>query len=142
MNKKVKKYKIIAKEEYSKNTEVFSPALNTVVNFNSKGFKHLFYKPKETRDFDSIKARTESLSLAAALISLSTTFQEYEVITTNEKVIVAWGIIAIIQNKKIKVVLQKEGNGNIYFLSVIPKWNTSPKRDSKLETSLSKKPPI
>jgi hypothetical protein len=49
------------------------------------------------------------------------------------KTIYFWGIIAIINNQKIKVVLRKvEGTDQIHFWSVIPDWVTSPTRDVKL----------
>jgi hypothetical protein len=48
------------------------------------------------------------------------------------KIIIFWGIIAIINKRKIKIVLKKIGNGQINFWSVIPAWKTSHYRDIKL----------
>jgi hypothetical protein len=112
----------------------FCPALKEKIHFNSEGFNHLIYKNKKEgeRDKNSQLLRFKLLSLAKNLIELSTTHQEYEEIFENEKVMLFWGIIAIIEKRKIKVVLKKVGNGQIVFWSVIPAWKTSNYRDIKL----------
>ncbi len=112
---------------------VFSPLFNEKVHFNSEGFNHIIYKNKrEQRDRGSQILRFKLLVLTKYLIELSTTHQEYEEITDKGKPILFWGIIAIINKRKIKVVLKKTGNGQIIFWSVIPAWNTSRYRDIKL----------
>jgi hypothetical protein len=45
---------------------------------------------------------------------------------------VYWGLIAIIDGRKIKVILRRVGNGEIHFWSVIPAWVTNKTRDGKL----------
>ncbi len=74
---------------------------------------------------------------------MTTTFQEYES-TTKEftvkkykrkvsviKQVQYWGLIAIIKDRKIKVILRKIGNGEVHFWSVIPAWVTNKTRDGK-----------
>ena len=51
--------------------------------------------------------------------------------TLKTKTISYWGLIAIIENKKIKVILRKIGNGHLHFWSIIPYYSTSPQRDGK-----------
>ena len=66
---------------------------------------------------------------AAKLIARATTYQEFDV--EQKKNITYWGLIAIIDGQKIKVVLRKIGNGNVHFWSVFPQWITSKRRDEK-----------
>ncbi len=72
------------------------------------------------------------LPLVIDLTKLSTTYQEYEEVmrevgiqrygkyTREMRLVRYWGIIAIINNRKVKVVLRKIGNGQIIYWSVIP----------------------
>jgi abortive infection bacteriophage resistance protein len=93
------------------------------------------------------------LPLAEKLIKISTTYQEFEEsireLSTkqNKKKIRKslsvkyWGIIAIINNRKIKVILRKIGNnGDVHFWSVIPSWVTHKYRDTKLFSMMKGNP--
>lgn len=119
---------------YYKSIEyVFSPFLNEKVHFNSEGFNHLIYKNRrEERDRSSQLLRFKLLFLAQHLVNLSTTHQEFEQVFDADKSTLFWGIIAIIEKRKIKVILKKVGNGQINFWSVIPAWKTSKYRDIKI----------
>jgi len=45
-----------------------------------------------------------------------------------------WGIIAIIEGRKIKVIIRKIGdNGALHFWSVVPAWTTNRYRDIERE---------
>lgn len=120
------------------------PALGLVVSFSSHGFNHLIYRKGRTeRDRVSQIMRFKLLTKAYRLIRLTTTIQEYEdslkefrIKKHKEKISVTkqvqyWGLIAIIDDRKIKVILRKIGNGNLHFWSVIPAWITSKTRDGK-----------
>ncbi len=85
------------------------------------------------RDRGSQIMRFNLLSRAIKLISITTTFQEYELLQfsqtaysqkMNGLLIHYWGIIAIIDDRKI----EKEP---LHFWSVISSWKTSKKRDQK-----------
>lgn len=120
------------------------PALVVPVLFSSHGFNHLIYRKGRTeRDRASQIMRFKLFSRAYDLISMTTTFQEYES-TTKEftvkkykrkvsviKQVQYWGLIAIINDRKIKVILRKIGNGEVHFWSVIPAWVTNKTRDGK-----------
>jgi hypothetical protein len=134
-----------AKQYYSTLIPLNSPALNMLVSFSSKGFNHILYrKDRNERDRDSQILRFKLLSRSYELVGLSTTFQEYEeemkdfwVVKGSQKVLVSkqvkyWGLIAIIRERKIKVILRKIGNGNVHFWSIIPAWTTNKSRDAKL----------
>ncbi len=131
-----------AESYYSKLQPLECPALRETVFFSSHGFNHLIYKKERTeRDSVSQITRFRLLSLAVRLISLTTTFQEYEGSMKHfwskmykekkllSKEVQYWGLIAIIDRKKIKVILRKVGAGYLHFWSVIPAWVTSKKRD-------------
>lgn len=48
-----------------------------------------------------------------------------------------WEIIAIIDNRKIKVIIRKIGdNGSLHFWSVVPAWTTNKYRDLKFFTAM------
>lgn len=101
------------------------------------------------RDESSQILRFKLLSLAKKLIGLSTTYQEFE--ESSKEILIKrykkkikemrlvkyWGIIAIIDGQKIKVILRKIGdNGSLHFWSVIPAWTTNKYRDAKFFTTM------
>ena len=133
---------------------VFSPALNEQVYFTAEGFNHLIFKAmRREREKPSQIIRFKMLSRAAKLIELSTTYQEYEE-TVREfemksykkrvrksKPVKYWGIIAIIDGRKIKVIVRKIGdNGRPHFWSVIPAWTTNKYRDAKFISTMKGNP--
>lgn len=147
--------KDLAKEKYCKFSELFCPALNEKISFNSIGFNHIIYKKGGTeRDRLSQIMRFKLLDRAYDLISLTTTYQEYEkskaefVIKKNKSKIKAtkeieyWGLIAILKHRKIKVILRKVGNGSIHFWSIIPGWTTNKMRDDKLIKNMKGDPEL
>jgi hypothetical protein len=96
--------------------------------------------------------RLKMLPRAIKIIGLSTTIQEYEEIikvfsikrkkkrTQESKRVQYWGIIAIIEDRKIKVILRKIGNGQLHFWSVIPAWTTNKYRDIKFISMMKGQP--
>ncbi len=142
-----------AQHLYNNLTEVVCPALNVSVSFSSHGFNHLIYrKGRSERDPASQIMRFKLLVRAYELIGLTTTFQEYEDslkefrIKRHKKKIETtkqaqyWGLIAIIDDRKIKVILRKIGNGNLHFWSVIPAWITNKSRDAKFIKTMKGNP--
>lgn len=141
MNSNSIDYKIF----YKSLKPIYCEAVHDFVSFNSNGYNHIKYKRDGTwRTKDHQKQRLELLPIAIKLIGLTTTFQEFEKAIKNKVVkienieksydnkITYWGIIAIIDNRKIKVVLRRIGHSKIHFWSIIPSWNTSKKRDENL----------
>lgn len=143
-----------ANQYYNKINKVYSPIFKENIIFNAKGFNHIIYKTARTeRERSSQILRFKLLPLAYKLIKISTTFQEFEE-TIKEfnikkhkkkikmsKPVRYWGIIAIINHRKIKVILRKIGeNGQINFWSVVPDWTTNKYRDIKFVTTMKGKP--
>ena len=130
---------------YKKLQPINAPSLDQLVHFTAEAFEHTKYKrARAERDRSSQIMRLKMLPRAITLIGLSTTIQEYEEISKvvsvkrkkkrvqESKQIQYWGLIAIIENRKIKVILRKIGNGQLHFWSVIPAWTTNKLRDAKL----------
>ncbi len=132
---------------------IYSPALKQTIHFTSEGFGHITYKrARAERDKTSQIMRFKLLPRAITLIELSTTFQEYEEtlkqceIKRNKKrvnvtkQIQYWGLIAIIKERKIKVIIRKIGNGQPHFWSIVPAWTTNKYRDMKLLSTMKGNP--
>ena len=139
---------------YKNINSIFSPAMQTRVVFSAEGFNHIIFKSaRKERERSSQILRFKLLPLAVKLISLSTTYQEYEEsfseITIKRrkgkikviKIVKYWGIIAIIDGQKIKVILRKlSDQGLINFWSIIPAWTTNKYRDIKFYTAMKGDP--
>ena len=133
---------------------IHSPALNEIVYFTAEGFNHLVYKgASRERERSTQIMRFKLLARAAKLVERSTTYQEYEetikqfeVKSHKKKIwkpkpVKYWGIIAIIDGRKIKVILRKIGdNGRLHFWSIVPAWTTNKYRDLKFATTMKGNP--
>lgn len=124
-----------AQKLYGSFKKVYCPALGGDVNFTSEGFNHLIYeRAKKERDKRTQILRFDMLEKARSIIEISTTYQEFEENMEyqrvnrhgkfiNENIIVrCWGLVAIINKFRVKVVIIKNGNGKMEFQSVIPAW--------------------
>lgn len=149
------KLKENARNDYNKLPEIICPALKLQVSFNGQGFNHIIFKNhRNERDKISQIMRFKLMKKAYYLIGVTTTIQEYESINKiftvkkyKEKKIVNkevfyYGFIAIIDDRKIKVILRKIGNGNLHFWSVIPSWTTNKKRDQKIIRNMKGDPEV
>lgn len=138
---------------YAATRPVLSPALNEVVSFTAEGFNHLMFKgPRRERDRLSQITRFKLVPRATRLIAHANTFQEFEEtikefeVKTRKKrerkskPVRYWGIIAIFEGRKIKVIIRKVGNGNPHFWSVIPAWTTNKYRDAKFVSTMKGNP--
>jgi len=134
--------------------KIKSPVFEQDVYFTAEGFNHIvFTDSRSERERPSQILRFKLLPLAVKLIKISTTHQEFEE-TLKEfnvksykktikkiKSVKYWGIIAIIEGRKIKVILRKVGeNGNIHFWSIVPAWVTNKYRDIKLFSTMKGNP--
>jgi len=143
-----------AQDIYSNIDSVFSPIFNEKITFSAEGFSHIIFKNNNSiREESSQFLRFKLLPLAKKLIGISTTYQEFEE-TIKEfdikkykkkikenRLVKYWGIIAIIDGQKIKVIIRKIGNnGSLHFWSVIPAWVTNKYRDTKFYTTMHGNP--
>lgn len=133
---------------------VFSPVFNQKIHFTAEGFNHIIFKHAHSeRERPSQILRFKLLALAVKLVKISTTYQEFEetikefeIKCYKKKVkksmaVTYWGIIAIIDGRKIKVILRKVGeNGGMHFWSVVPAWTTNKYRDTRFFTTMKGDP--
>ena len=124
------------------------------MHFNASGFNHIIFKSSRTeRERSSQIARFKLLPRAVKLVAVSTTYQEYEEIFKEFEVksykkklrklkpVKYWGIIAILDGRKIKVILRKIGdNGTLHFWSIVPAWVTNKYRDTKFFSTMKGNP--
>lgn len=150
------KLKVDSQKFYTEIRGVQSPALYQYVYFNSEGFNHIIYKKaRSEREKSSQMLRFKLLPLAKKLIEKSTTYQEFEetikefeVKTFKKRMMKSkpvkyWGVIAIIDGRKIKVILRQIGdNGSIQFWSVVPDWITNKYRDIKFFSTMKGDPQV
>ena len=134
--------------------KIFSPAFNQEIYFTAEGFNHIVFKGSHSeRERPSQILRFKLLPLAAKLVKNSTTYQEFEETLKEFEVksfkkrirksrpVKYWGIIAIVDNRKIKVIIRKIGdNGTMHFWSVVPAWTTNKYRDTKFYTTMKGNP--
>ncbi len=124
------------KKYYNSIKEIYSEALEANIYFNAKGFNHITFKnPRNIRTVPEQISRLKIFDTAVKLLKLANIYQEYEEVENldTKKTTYYWGIIAIIDNIKIKVILRKIGNGQTHFWSVIPGYTSSEKRDQKFK---------
>lgn len=139
---------------YNNINSIYSPVFREKVIFSTNGFNHIVYKKSNTeRERSSQFLRFKLLPSASKLIKITTTYQEYEETfkefvvkkhkkrTRENKLVKYWGLIAIINGKKIKVIVKKVGDkGFLHFWSIIPNWSTSKYRDKKIFSAMNGAP--
>ena len=139
---------------YNSAGRIFSPALNDQVHFTAEGFNHIIFKgSRSERDRSTQILRFKLLPLAIKLVKLATTYQEYEETlkefeikaykkrARKSKSVKYWGLIAIIDGRKIKVIIRKIGdNGTMHFWSIVPAWVTNKHRDVRFFTTMKGNP--
>jgi hypothetical protein len=147
------KFRHDAQTVYASTKPRISPALREQVFFTSEGFNHIvFTGARRERERSSQIMRFKLLPRAIRLVSHANTFQEYEE-TLKEfevkarkkrqrqsKPVRYWGIIAIFEGRKIKVILRRIGNGQLHFWSVIPAWTTNKFRDARFISTMKGNP--
>ena len=137
-----------AQELYKGIGEIHCPYLKEKVHFNSAGFNHLQFRGNRNKRHKNVQEiRCRLIQLAPLVIRDSKTLQEYEEqslfieVKVNKKTktvlkrVQFFGFIAIVKNRKVKVIVRQIGNGQKHFWSIIPNWKT---RKSKEGIAISK----
>jgi hypothetical protein len=122
---------------YGEIGETYCPALKGKVHFSAEGFNHLLYSGKRERTADIQEVKLQLVRFVNELISTTATIQEqderqemvhkkrYKKLSKEWSVIRYWGFVAIIRNKRIKVVIRQVDKGPYHFWSVMPAWRTN-----------------
>lgn len=148
------KLKEDARNFYNAIGAVFCPVFSQKVYFTAEGFNHIIFKgARRERERPSQILRFKLLPLALKLLRVATIYQEFEeslkefeVRSFKRKIrkticVRYWGIIAIIDGRKIKVIVRKIGdNGMMHFWSIVPSWTTNKYRDTRFFTTMKGSP--
>lgn len=108
---------------FFENQDLFSPAFNSKIIFNSKGINHLLYKGNRSRrETERIEINLRLLPRAIKLLKRATFWQEESNYKTEDIFYKFWAFEAVVDERRIKVIIRQVGNGNKHFWSVIPAW--------------------
>ncbi len=93
------------------------------IYFNAKGANHLIYKGnRRQRSANRIKTNIRLLPRAVKLLKLATFWQEESQYDAGNKVYKFWAFEAVVDQRRIKVIVRQVGKGRKHFWSVIPAW--------------------
>lgn len=110
------------KKEYKKIRYVACPAFdNEKIHFNKYGFNHLLRKGSIQRDSKEQMRRMHLLVLAADVISTSQNIIDHSRSDVKHPPAEFWSLTKEYNDKIIKVIIRKIGNGNKHFFSVMDK---------------------
>jgi len=134
---KIKQLKEHQKIFYQEIGCIFCPVLEDMVHFTSYGFNHLVSKPnRNPRKIGEQKLKLYCLTFAPQVVANST-----EIVTTREtklrikgkwKSVIRLGIIYEVKPGVVmRVIIEKIGDGNYQFLSVMPHTRKSKNRNKK-----------
>ncbi len=118
------KFKDQIKKIFDATKEVRCPAFpGEKVVFNAKGINHLVYKgDRSRREQSRIQTNIRLLPSAIKVLKAMVYPQEetsYLRVGVNYKF---WTFEAVVDNRRIKVIIRQVGNGKKHFWSVIPAW--------------------
>ncbi|PIS22844.1 hypothetical protein COT49_03290 [candidate division WWE3 bacterium CG08_land_8_20_14_0_20_40_13] len=120
------KTKQAAKEFFIKHKLVYNPALKRKVIFGSKGLSHLFYKganKKSSRSEKETVIRIMLLERAMTVLQRATFFQEESLLKNSSgEPSRYFAFEAVVEGRRIKVIVCQIGKGKPHFWSVIPEW--------------------
>lgn len=127
MNQQHKQLKQRAQAFFKQTKSITSPAFpKEKIAFSSKGLSHLFYKganKRSARDVKESETRVNLLPAAHKLLKVMALPQEESTLTNREgKVCKYWAFEAVVDARRIKVIVRQVGNGKKHFWSVIPAW--------------------
>ncbi len=120
----MKKYKEQIKKIFDETKGVRSPAFpNEKVIFNAKGINHLIYKGNRSRREQSrILTNIRLLPRAIKVLKLMVYPQEETSYTRDGIKYKFWTFEAVVNKRRIKVIVRQVGRGRKHFWSVIPAW--------------------
>jgi len=116
------------KKLYKSLRPIYCPILQQTVYFNSTGLNHILYNRRRPRNHNEQHYRAGLIPHISNVISKAT--QAIKVIKSENPLVVTWSIQHTVKDTKgiqqtVKVILIKNGAGNVYFLSVMAKRNNS-----------------
>ncbi|MFH1601460.1 MAG: hypothetical protein ABIB61_00705 [Candidatus Shapirobacteria bacterium] len=124
MTEFLKKYKNQIKKIFKETGCVACPAFpDEKIIFNAKGVNHLIYKgSRSRRERNRIQTNVRLLPRAIKLLRLMPFAQEESYYIKNDITYRFWAFEAVIDDRRIKVIIRQVGQGKKHFWSVIPAW--------------------
>lgn len=118
------KFKDKIKKLFIEYKEIVCPAFpDEKIVFNAKGINHLIYKGNRSRREESrILANIRLLPRAVKILRVMPLWQEENSYTKDDTLYKFWCFEAVVDNRRIKVIVRQVGNGKKHFWSVIPAW--------------------
>ncbi|MBU1104874.1 hypothetical protein KJ664_03220 [Patescibacteria group bacterium] len=109
---------------FSEVKQIACPAFDKEkVYFTAKGINHLLYKnSRSKRDSKRIETNTRLLPGAIKVLRVMPYFQEESYYTKESVIHKFWAFEAVVDDRRIKVVIRQVGKGQKHFWSVIPAW--------------------
>ena len=109
---------------FNQNKRVACPAFpDEPVIFNAKGINHLIYKGNRSRREESrIIMNIRLLPRAIKVLRVMPLWQEESRYIKEGVTYKFWCFEAVVNDRRIKVVIRQVGNGKKHFWSVIPAW--------------------
>lgn len=104
--------------------EIICPAFpGEIIIFNAKGINHLLYKGNRSkRDVSRIQTNIRLLPRAIKVLRLMPFYQEESYYEKDKVVHKYWAFEAVVEERRVKVIIRQIGNGHKHFWSVIPAW--------------------
>lgn len=139
-NLDIEKFELLKSDiekKYKKIANIYNPALQTKIFFNSNGLHHLKYdNNRSKRDKIIQKNKFMFFDSAVSILKKSSTVQEYRRLfsisnkTKTTKIMeffAFWAIISFTKKIRIKVIVRRIGGekGQFHFWSVMPFWRLS-----------------
>lgn len=122
----MKLYKQQIKKIFEQTKEIKCPAFpGEKVVFNSKGLSHLLYKgatKRSARPIKEIETRIKLLPSAIKVLRVMPLTQEESSYIKEGKINSYWAFEAVVDNRRIKVIVRQVGKGKKHFWSIIPAW--------------------
>ena len=118
------KFKDQIKKFFNEHKEIVCPAFpDEKIIFNAKGINHLIYKGNRSRREESrILANIRLLPRAVKTLRVMPLWQEENSYVREGTLYKFWCFEAVVDNRRIKVIVRQVGNGKKHFWSVIPAW--------------------
>ena len=118
------KYKDQIKKIFDKNKKIYSPSFpNEKIVFNAKGINHLIYNGNRSRrERSRIETNIRLLPGAIKLLKIMPLPQEESFYKSEGILYKFWTFEAVINERRIKVIVRQVGRGQKHFWSVIPAW--------------------
>lgn len=116
--------KLKARQFFRRHKSVRCPAFpKERVYFNSKGLRHIFYDgAMRARPEREMATRVLLLPRALKTLKKMPFWQERRTIQQKGKTVGFWSLEAVVDDRRIKVIIRQIGNGHKTFWSVIPSW--------------------